>query len=168
MNNHIEYYFGEEKEEEYNDWLRKHRNTGFIINGFTNKQGTKLWQNKAPLHEASCPRMNHYKKGSRLSYGKLCGLDELTLIENCESRTDIKPTKECKSCFKMTTKSQNENENRSSRKQGKSLVTPEQWAKVKAKFREYLPVLGNIFVTVIYGTLLAAIIAIKAGSRNKQ
>lgn len=97
----IEYFFHQESE--YENWRNTHRNTGFVISGFTNRKGTILWENKAPLYLANCPTLNRPEhKGRRTSYGKLCGSDERALIEDCNHRTGIQP-KRCPHCFKPAT-----------------------------------------------------------------
>lgn len=108
----IEFFFGKKDADKYDDWLRVHQNDGFIINNFR-KDGKTIWEDKAAMHKASCPSMNEHDKYGRMRYGKLCGLDELALIEDCKSRTrtrtkpnGIEPTKKCNrnGCFKRPVK----------------------------------------------------------------
>ena len=105
----IKRFRGSKDADKFDEWLKNHQDNGFVIGGFTNDEFTKLWRRKrnepptAPLHEANCPTLTRYGKCARLSYGKLCALDEAVLIEECKRLTSITPTKDCGECFKDNT-----------------------------------------------------------------
>lgn len=95
----IKRFRGSKDADKFDEWLKNHQNDGFVIGGFTNNNFTKLWENKAPFHQAHCGTLTRYDKYARLTYGKLCALDEAALVEECKRLTGIKPTKDCRQCF---------------------------------------------------------------------
>lgn len=100
----IEFFFGRKDADRYDVWLEEHQNDGFIVNNFR-KDGKKVSENKAAMHEASCPNMTKFGKYARIEkYGKLCGLDKSALIAECIIRTGIPPTTKCNLCFKRPAK----------------------------------------------------------------
>ena len=106
----IRYFIGRKDADKYDVWLKEHQNDGIVINNFQNKDfkeieegKANIAEGKAAIHEASCPCMTRYDKYARITkYGKLCGLDESTLIKLCERTPGISPTRNCNQCFKST------------------------------------------------------------------
>ena len=95
----VPYFF--QKEAEYEAWLDEYGEIGLVVNNFTNKYGTKFHENGLKLHKADCASLNKAEyKGRRTNYGKLCGLDELALVEDCERRTGSQPKRSQACCFK--------------------------------------------------------------------
>lgn len=86
MNQQPKYFF--EKESGYEEWLKQNKNAGFVASGFTNKEGSKVWEGKIVIHKLPCDSsLNHSRfEGRRTNYGKLCHFDEAILIQDCEQR----------------------------------------------------------------------------------
>lgn len=96
------YYFEEKSDElAYEEWLN--RNTGFVVNGFKDKNGEKIDSvQNFKIHKLPCYTLKRsIDEGKRTKpYGKLCHIDENILIEDCRQRTNgkYKPVP-CKICL---------------------------------------------------------------------
>ena len=103
-NTQPKYFF--ESESGYEKWLEQNQNVGFVASGFTNKEGSKVWEGKLTIHKLPCDSsLNHNRfKGSRTNYGKLCHLDEKILIAECRQRMKGEyKLGRCHNCYKPRT-----------------------------------------------------------------
>ena len=95
------YYFN--READYEELLN--RNIGFVVNGFIDKDGTKIDSvQNFKYHKLPCYTLERTgDKGKRTKpYGKLCHIDENILIEDCRQRTNRKYEPiPCKKCLRM-------------------------------------------------------------------
>ncbi len=103
----IVYFY--DQEAEYETWLNENRKTGLVINNLRGEI-PKPWKPNEKdgglkLHKASCTELNSPRHaGARtIPYGKLCGIDEQVLLEDCERRSGGYRPKRCaqpsRDCF---------------------------------------------------------------------
>ncbi|MDE0509824.1 MAG: hypothetical protein OXI17_14490 [Gammaproteobacteria bacterium] len=93
------YFF--QNESGYEEWLKQNQNTGFVANGFKDKDGTKVSEQHFRVHKLPCDNSLNKQEyeGRRTNYGKLCHLDEDIVFEDCKRRTKVKLTR-CSKCYK--------------------------------------------------------------------
>ena len=101
----VKYFFtnreGEKEkvEKAYDTWMSENK-SGFVVNGYLDEERERIWtatdrgdKRAKPIlrmHKATCKTLNKEEdinvRCRTRDYGKLCSLDESSLIEDCKSR----------------------------------------------------------------------------------